>query len=90
MHRIAAGCLCLFLLSPFFADELQVPIGQQGDQNTSRPTSGMSTKIVENKFGAPEDVKGPIGEPSITIWRYKTFSVYFEYDKVIHTVLHKA
>ena len=98
MQRIAIGCLCLILSGSFFitffeskanADELQVPIGQQGNQSESRPASGMSTNVVEETFGAPENVKGPVGEPPITIWRYKAFSVYFEFDLVIHTVLHK-
>ena len=90
MHRIALGCLCLILSSPIFADELKVPIGLQGDQSKSRPASGMSTAVVEKKFGAPESVSGPVGEPPITIWRYSGYSVYFEHDLVIHTVLHKS
>jgi len=95
MLRLAIGCLCLILSGPFItdrllADELQVPIGQQGDQNQTRPVSGMSREAVEEKFGAPENIKGPIGEPPISIWKYKSYSVYFEYDRVIHTVLHKA
>jgi len=89
MQRIATGCLCLMLSSPLFADQLQVPIGQQGDQNQYRPSSGMATNVVEEKFGAPENILGPVGEPPITIWKYKGFSVYFEHDRVIHTVLHK-
>ena len=90
MHRIAIGCLCLMLSSPLLAEQLEVPIGQQGDQSQYRPASGMSTAVVEEKFGAPENIKGPVGEPPITIWKYKGFTVYFEYDLVIHTVLHKA
>ena len=93
MKRIAAGCVCLMLSGPLFADQLKVPVGDQGDMDTSRPASGMSTDMVEQKFGSPVEISGPVGDlpmPPITIWRYKTFSVYFEYDKVIHTVLHKA
>ncbi|RKZ99585.1 MAG: hypothetical protein DRQ47_10790 [Gammaproteobacteria bacterium] len=90
MQRIAIGCLCLILSSSIFADELQVPIGQQGDQANERPSSGMARDVVEETFGAPENIQGPVGEPPITIWRYSKFSVYFEYDYVIHTVLHKS
>ncbi len=45
---------------------------------------------VEEKFGAPESIKGPVGEPPISVWEYSGYSVYFEYDLVIHTVLHEA
>jgi len=90
MQRIAIGCLCLILTGPLLADKLEIPIGQQGDQSTDRPASGMTTDTVESNFGAPENIKGPVGDPPITIWKYKSFSVYFEYDKVIHTVLDKA
>ena len=95
MHRIAIGCLCLIasstlLTDEVFADEVVVPIGQQGDLAKYRPNSGMSTDLVRDKFGSPESIQDAIGEPPITIWRYEGYSVYFEYDLVIHTVLHKA
>ncbi len=94
MHRLAIGCLCLILAGSFYsqiayADELQVSVGQQGDQSLQRPINGMNIETVEMKYGAPEIIKGPIGDPPITTWEYKNFSVYFEYELVIHTVLHK-
>ncbi|NNJ72684.1 MAG: hypothetical protein HKP09_05835 [Enterobacterales bacterium] len=89
MLRSLVGCLCLLLSSAAFADELKVPVGNQGDRDIQRPDSGMSKDRVEQRFGSPENAKGPVGDPPITIWKYKTYSVYFEYDKVIHTVLHK-
>ena len=90
MQRIAVGCLCLILTSPLLADGMKVPVGAQGDQNLSRPTSGMSRDVVEEKFGAPENVEGPVGDPPITVWRYASFSVFFEHNRVIHTVLHRS
>jgi len=80
----------LLFTAPIFADEITVPVGQQGDQMLSRPSSGMSTQVVEQTFGAPEAIVDAIGEPPITIWKYAKYSVYFEYDRVIHTVLHKS
>ena len=50
MHRLAIGCLCLILSSPLFADEVKVPVGQQGDHSQSCPTSGMSKEAVQDKF----------------------------------------
>lgn len=96
MHRSAVVCFCLILSIPLLfvdeikADELTVAVGLQGDQATSRPVSGMTTKAVENTFGAPENASSPVGEPPITIWRYANYSVYFEFNHVIHTVLHKS
>ena len=90
MLRVLIGCSCLLLSSVAFADELSVPVGNQGDQNIQRPNNGMSKDLVEKRYGAPEMIKGPVGDPPITIWKYKTYSVYFEYDKVLHTVLHKS
>jgi hypothetical protein len=31
-----------------------------------------------------------VGDPPITQWVYDRWSVYFEYDKVLFTVLHKG
>ncbi|PCJ50014.1 MAG: hypothetical protein COA74_04290 [Gammaproteobacteria bacterium] len=90
MYRLAIGCLCLILSNGLLADEMTVPIGQQGDMHKARPASGMTREVVEENFGAPESIKDAIGEPPITIWRYNSYSVYFEYNLVIHTVLHKA
>ena len=93
MKRIAAGCVCLMLSGPILADELKVPVGAQGNMEIARPDSGMSTDVVEQQYGSPIEISGPVGDlpmPPITKWRYETFSVYFEYDKVIHTVLHKS
>ena len=90
MQRLAIGCLCLILSSPLFADEMKVPVGQQGDQSQSRPTSGMSTETVQDKYGSPENMTDAVGDPPISIWNYASFSVYFEHDRVIHTVLHKS
>ena len=72
------------------ADELKMPIGTQGDKGLKRPSNGMSKPDVETKFGAPEMIKDSVGDPPITVWKYSSYSVYFEYDKVIHTVLHKS
>jgi hypothetical protein len=51
-----------------------------------KPTRGMSQQAVEASFGAPQDMREPIGDPPITRWEYAGFVVFFEYDKVIHAV----
>lgn len=52
-----------------------------------RPTQGMSMTQVEQKYGAPESKVAAVGEPPISRWVYPEFSVFFEYDKVIHSVV---
>jgi hypothetical protein len=52
-----------------------------------RPTQGMNMNQVEQKFGAPESKVAAVGEPPISRWVYPEFSVFFEYDKVIHSVI---
>ncbi len=57
------------------------------DSGVVRPTQGMDMSQVEQKFGAPESKVAAVGEPPISRWIYPGFSVFFEYDKVIHSVI---
>ncbi len=54
------------------------------------PTNGMSAAEVERSYGSPRERHAPIGEPPITRWVYEDYSVYFEYDVVIESVLHRG
>jgi len=68
-----------------------ISVSQQAPELSTieRPTNGMTMTKVEEKFGAPQEVLEAVGDPPITTWVYERYSVYFEYDKVIHTVLHQ-
>jgi hypothetical protein len=59
-------------------------------QGADLPLKGTTMNQVELKYGKAISVKGPIGTPPITTWKYDTFSVYFEHQHVIHAVVHKA
>lgn len=59
----------------------------QQDRDIRTPRRGEAKDSVENRFGEPESVKGPIGDPPITRWQYAGFEVVFEGDWVIHTVI---
>lgn len=83
---IAAASL---LPSAVKADEVKVPVSQQGG-NVQTPKKGISKAEVEKRFGTPSTVNGPVGEPPITKWVYNNFTVYFEYDHVIHSVVHNS
>lgn len=52
------------------------------------PGNGISKADVESKFGAPRAKHGAVGDPPISRWEYDTYSVYFEHDLVLFTVLH--
>lgn len=51
-----------------------------------RPARGMTMARVESRFGAPVATRAAVGEPPITRWEYSDYTVFFEYDRVIHTV----
>ena len=53
------------------------------------PGNGLRMTEVEARFGAPVERRGPIGEPPITRWIYQDYSVYFEHQLVIESVLHE-
>ncbi|MCP1726697.1 hypothetical protein J2T60_000662 [Natronospira proteinivora] len=51
------------------------------------PSRGMNMENVRNVHGEPRDIEGPVGDPPITRWVYEDYSVYFEHELVLHTVL---
>lgn len=54
------------------------------------PANGMSKADVRAKFGSPAQTHSPVGDPPITRWDYTHWSVYFEHDLVLSTVLKKG
>lgn len=60
------------------------------DAGVMRPTQGMNMAQVEQKFGTPGTKMPAVGEPPISRWIYSEFEVFFEYDKVIHSVVKRA
>jgi hypothetical protein len=52
-----------------------------------RPAPGMKMDIVEKRFGEPVERHAAVGAPPISRWDYAGFSVFFEKDRVIHTVV---
>lgn len=53
-----------------------------------RPARGVSMESVRGRFGDPAEMLGPVGEPPITRWIYQDYTVYFEHNRVIHSVVH--
>ena len=55
--------------------------------NTPQPARGALMKTVEKQFGAPANRHPTVGKPPITRWDYPSFSVFFEGDRVIDSVV---
>lgn len=78
--------LGLGLSGAAFADTLVVE-SVQSAPSIARPAHGMTMDQVEQRFGAPRERLGPVGEPPISHWVYDDFVVYFENRHVIHSVV---
>ena len=55
--------------------------------NVPQPVRGSLMKTVEKQFGAPATRHPTVGKPPITRWDYPNFSVFFEGDRVIDSVV---
>ncbi|WP_404362057.1 hypothetical protein [Marinobacter sp.] len=65
-----------------------LPVAQSSERaSLELPRRGQTKEAVAEKLGRPEGIKGPVGEPPITAWFYEGFVVYFEHDRVIHSVV---
>jgi outer membrane protein assembly factor BamE (lipoprotein component of BamABCDE complex) len=58
------------------------------EEGISRPTRGMTMDQVSTRFGAPLATYPSVGNPPITRWDYANYSVFFEYDHVLTSVMH--
>jgi len=73
------------------AEDLAIPVGSQADRSqVSLPSNGMSQDSVRARWGAPQDTRGPVGEPPISQWHYSNFVVYFEHERVVHAVIKRT
>ncbi len=73
------------------AETIRIDVGSQSPelQAIDRPIAGMDMNEVKEKFGEPLN-QSTIGSPAITTWKYAHFSVYFEKNIVLHSVLIKT
>lgn len=84
----AAMALALLLPGPAVqAEQLQIPLNKaERACDQACPTRGMTMEAVKNRFGEPTQRRSGIGEPPISRWFYDSFIVYFESNRVLHTV----
>ncbi|MGE0115191.1 MAG: hypothetical protein AB7T07_09960 [Steroidobacteraceae bacterium] len=88
---LAAACLATMApVGSAWSDEVSMP-GKTPAEATNAPAAvparGVNMNKVEAQFGAPTQRSAAIGKPPITRWDYPGFSVYFEYQHVIHSVI---
>lgn len=73
------------------ADVIQMPPAEPQAESAQAPMDlpvrGMNMRQVEARFGTPQNKLPAVGEPPITRWVYADYTVYFEHQYVIHTVL---
>lgn len=85
---LGAG-LGLFPAGTLTADVLLIEEVRQADR-MELPSNGLKQAEVRARFGEPAATHAPVGDPPITRWDYDGWSVYFEHDLVLFTVLHKG
>ena len=85
---------CMFILIALSASQLSVAevldmrsVGATAAVNA--PSRGASMETVKAQYGEPLDRTPAVGQPPITRWNYENFTVYFEYDLVIHSVANR-
>ncbi|MDO6461674.1 hypothetical protein Q4485_13270 [Granulosicoccaceae sp. 1_MG-2023] len=66
------------------ADNLKLP--EPGRHDTAAPRHGEAMRDVLAEYGEPSERLPAVGAPPISRWVYDEFRVYFEGDRVIHSV----
>jgi len=86
--RILLALLCGFAAAgPALAETLVVDDQVTLRESTvDKPKRGTTMGEVEKHFGTPVEKHPTVGQPPITRWDYAGFSVFFEHDRVIHSV----
>ena len=86
MTRMVLTALLVLTAGVASADVLIIDEVRQVDR-MELPENGMSKADVEARYGTPNERGSAVGNPPITEWKYDEYSVYFEYDLVLFTVL---
>ena len=82
--------MALLLGGPAQAETLHRDTPVSSSQAMVKPARGATMDAVQQLLGSPLRKADPVGEPPITRWEYPGFIVYFEYQRVIHTVTRHA
>ena len=80
--------LCPLLALPAAAQNILIPLEQQGLSSLPLPAPGATQSRVLEEFGQPDKPHPAAGTPKMSRWDYPDFSVYFENERVITSVRH--
>lgn len=88
-HWMALGLSCVYSLClPGYAEILKLPDqAPEIVQISNAPTRGMTKRQVRSTYGEPLNQNSAVGNPPIAGWEYTNYTVYFEGDYVLHTVV---
>jgi len=81
--------LVLITSGPASADVLLIDSIQSAPA-LQTPHNGLTMAQVRQQFGEPAQEVPAVGEPPISRWEYTGFTVYFENDLVLHSVIQHA
>jgi len=89
-RRALVSLLTLLLINsgPALADVLLVDSIQSAPQ-IQTPRNGLTMSQIRQQFGAPASEIPAVGDPPISRWEYNGYSVFFENDLALHTVIHQ-
>ena len=78
----------LFAIATTFLLAGGAALGQARVAPTRMISNDAALRIKAAHLGLQAEEHQPVGQPPITRWDYREFSVYFEYDHVINSVRH--
>ena len=94
LKQLASVLALTSILSGFaIADVLMIDVIEQRPSDSldglERPDRMMTMEQVEGAYGSPHTRYDAVGDPPITRWDYDFFSVYFEYQWALETVVRR-
>lgn len=94
LKLLATPLLIGLLATPALAaserDPSQLDVDRIVRSHPDMPRRGASMDTVRASLGEPRRIVGPVGEPPITRWVYDDFTVYFEHQRVLHSVIPRS
>ena len=86
MTRIVLAFMLTLMFQVVNADVLIIDEVRQAS-HMELPKNGQNKATVEAKFGTPLQKIPAVGQPPISSWKYDQYTVCFEYELVLFTVL---
>jgi len=87
MTRIVLACMLALKCLSVSADVLLIEEIRQAE-HMELPKNAQSKAEVKARYGAPVKIIAAVGDPPISSWKYANFTVYFEHERVLFSVLH--